>query len=156
RSELDVPGRSSPLWKESPLLLTLSCFITLHGGQMVQQRAEIWGQYLRLLLDSRNLNRWKETGQADNNPPCNPEVAIGLLRALSWELHRRRRLALSIPEFFVLMREWITPGGLQAPPAQVLQWLYEAGVVEVDDQSRCVLLSAGLQEYLTASHIASQ
>ncbi|HEX3126178.1 MAG TPA: SUMF1/EgtB/PvdO family nonheme iron enzyme [Thermoanaerobaculia bacterium] len=159
---LDGPGFGSQRWKVlvgSPLLLTLLCVIAYRGGQMPRHRAAFYDQCLRVLLGSWSRGKRSETAAGEAaEPPLDVETALAVLRSLAWELHSRGTWDdLSVSEIAARVRNCLAPRGLQVEGRQVFEWLRrEAGVLADYGEHRYGLLHLGLQEYLTACHIAHQ
>lgn len=158
---LESPGYGSQRWKVlvgSPLLLTLLCVIAYRGGQMPRHRTAFYDQCLRVLLGPWSTGRRKDLGAPGGAAPLDVETALAVLRAVAWELHRRGTWDdLSVPELSVILSDCLAPLGLEVPTRQALEWLYrDAGVLTDYGEHRYGLLHLGLQEYLTACHVASQ
>jgi formylglycine-generating enzyme required for sulfatase activity len=158
---LDGPGFGSQRWKVlvgSPLLLTLLCVIAYRGGQMPRHRAAFYDQCLRVLLGSWSRGKRSETAGETTEPPLDVETALAVLRSLAWELHSRGTWDdLSVSEIVARVRNCLASRGLEVEGRQVFEWLRrEAGVLADYGEHRYGLLHLGLQEYLTACHIAHQ
>lgn len=160
-SALDSPGYGSQRWKVmvgSPLLLTLLCVIVYRGGQMPRHRTAFYDQCLRVLLGSWSSSRRKDLGAPGGDPPLDVETTLAVLRMVAWSLHQRGTWDdLSVPELSVILGESLAPMGREVPTREVLDWLHrEAGVLADYGEHKYGLIHLGLQEYLTACHIASQ
>jgi len=158
---LDGPSYGSQRWKVlvgSPLLLTLLCVIAYRGGQMPRHRAAFYDQCLRVLLGPWSHGKRDAAAVAASEPPLDVETALAVLRSIAWELHRRQAWDdLSVAELSILLGDCLAPRGRQVLTRHVLEWLHrESGVLADYGEHRYGFLHLGLQEYLTASHIASQ
>ncbi|HZF12083.1 MAG TPA: SUMF1/EgtB/PvdO family nonheme iron enzyme [Thermoanaerobaculia bacterium] len=159
---LDGPGYGSQRWKVlvgSPLLLTLLCVIAYRGGQMPRHRSAFYDQCLRVLLGPWSHGKRDSAGaEKSAEPPLDVETALALLRSIAWQLHCRQSWDdLSVAELADLLADCLAPRGRQVGAREVLEWLHrEAGVLADYGEHRYGLLHLGLQEYLAASHVASQ
>jgi formylglycine-generating enzyme required for sulfatase activity len=161
---LDGTGYGAQRWKVlvgSPLLLTLLCVIAYRGGgQMPKHRTAFYDQCLRVLLGSWSSERRADPVAilGDGGPPLDVETALAILRSIAWELHGRGAKGdLSVAELSLILRDCLDPQGRHVPARQVLEWLHrEAGVLVDYGEHLYGLPHLGLQEYLTACHIASQ
>jgi len=139
----------------NPLLLTLLCVVVLRGGEIPRGRAQFYGSCLDVLLGS-----WLRGKKGA--PPLAPEEALSLLRPVAYFLHSQGRRDDMRPEELIrVMEPHLAPLrrklGQSLPADEVLGWLHRrAGVLTEYSPGRYGFMHLGLQEYLTAAHIARE
>jgi serine/threonine-protein kinase len=86
------------------------------------------------------------------------EAALALLRPIAYELHRQeRRDDLSTAELVLMLRQGLDSLQVSAQTQEVRHWLHRrAGVLEDYGAGRWGFTHLGIQEYLTALHIATE
>ncbi|MDC0669741.1 SUMF1/EgtB/PvdO family nonheme iron enzyme [Nannocystis radixulma] len=144
-------GQRLQVMFSNPLLLTLMCVIVQQGRELPRHRAAFYGECLRVLL-----LRWRRAKGLD--PLLDVDTAIALLRPLAYRLHaagQREALAEDelVEHIFVRLAEL---GRGSVDPLRVLAWLHrETGVFTEFAPNAYGFFHLGIQEYLTALHIAS-
>lgn len=131
----------------TPLLLTLLCVVVARGGDIPRQRVAFYEECLRVLL-----SLWGKA-QGRSKPPLELEAALTVLRPLAYRLHQEeRRDDLAWVELVRhLQRLGIND------PLKVGRWLHrEAGVLAQVAPHQYGFAHLGLQEYLTAVHVAME
>lgn len=137
----------------SPLLLTLLCVVVWRGGEMPRHRVAFYGECLRVLL-----GKWGPTEREQEPALDEVDAALDVLRTLAYELHGEgRQEDLTRGEAQLHIRREIKARGLAANPFRVLEWLHrETGVLTELAPNRFGFMHLGVQEYLSALHIATE
>lgn len=141
----------------NPLLLTILCLVFHDSQTLPTNRAELYDQCVRVLLQY-----WRravyETGQGKTVEPYDADAAQAVLARLAWWLHgEAERTAAPLAD----LAEEAERGLAEISPAMNLgrdgrtflgRMRDEAGILAADTEGRCGFLHLSFQEYLAATY----
>jgi formylglycine-generating enzyme required for sulfatase activity len=149
---LDKPtfGQRFQVMFSNPLLLTLLCGLVQQGREMPRRRVAFYEECLRVLLVRRNEAKGIQL-------PIDVDTAFSLLRPLAYKLHSDEfSEEISEAELVLFLDERLTELGSPADCVEVADFLYRgAGVLTRYSPGQYRFVHVGIQEYLTALHVAS-
>lgn len=134
----------------TPLLLTLLCVIVHQGRHMPNSRVAYYEHCLEVLL-----LRWGQEHER-RQAPLDLTHALAVLRSLAYAFHASgERDSKMRAELVVMVNRRLRSLGLAANGILVVDWLqHDTGVLQEFAPERLGFAHLGLQEYLTATHIA--
>ena len=150
----------------TPLIVTLLCVLEFRGKPLPQNRADLYELCLEVLVESwHQAKRVGEAAPASPRPDeleLNTHEVIKLLRPIAFDLHSAERAdkpesteQIERDSLLAKLGDGLDEQGLGFKEIEVLEWLHgRAGVLDELAPGSYGFFHLGVQEYLTALHIA--